>query len=56
MRPIKEVINELKKYPENSKVLAYEGEDNGISIHDENENYIGFISLTNKQDEHEKRT
>ncbi len=39
---VDELIKELKKFPLDAEVFAYEGEATGITIVDKNKNY-GFI-------------
>jgi len=44
MKTIKDLINELNKFPHNVYWNAYEGEDEGITIFDETGGLLGFIS------------
>ncbi len=43
MKTVKELIDELKKFPEDAECFAYEGEDSGISIHSKDNKEHGFI-------------
>ena len=44
MKTIKELINELNRFPYNAYWNGYEGEDEGITIFDETGGLLGFIS------------
>lgn len=43
MKTVKELIDELKKFPEDAECFAYKGEDSGISIHSKDNKEHGFI-------------
>jgi hypothetical protein len=42
-KTIKEIIEDLGKYPEESTIEVYLAEDEGLIVYDKNHNEIGFI-------------
>lgn len=51
MKSIKDIIQELNKFPEDTRCEAYEGEANGISLYDKDNKYVGFVYLIDTNDE-----